>query len=245
MCAGLRRIVRIGTSGESVTEDLGNSGLHEAVDRTKLHKRDFWAVENRNYAAPHYRLEKSARLINKIAAGRRRTLLDVGCGPATLARLLDPGIEYFGIDIAIQEPADNLIEADFLDGPIDFRGRRFDLVVAQGVFEYVGAHQDQKLAEIAGTVADDGVFLASYVNFGHRDKRIYWPYSNVRPTDAFLASLRQFFTVEAYLPTSYHWVGREPRHPFLKAVEMPLAVKIPKLHQRLAVEYFFRCSPKH
>jgi SAM-dependent methyltransferase len=210
----------------------------------KTYKKDFWAVENRNYLQPHYRLEKSARLLNKIADRRPRRLLDVGCGPATLATLLDPNIEYFGIDIAIQKPADNLVESDFLENPIGFRGERFDLVVAQGVFEYVAAHQDQKMAEIAQLLTDDGVLLASYLNFGHRDTRIYKPYSNIQPTKAFLASLERHFTVEAYLPTSYHWVGREPRHPLLKALQMPITVKLPVVHRHLAVEYFFRSSPR-
>jgi SAM-dependent methyltransferase len=210
----------------------------------KIYKKEFWAVENRNYIRPHYRLEKSARLLNKIADRRRRTLLDVGCGPGTLATLLDPNIDYFGIDIAIQEPAAHLIESDFLDSPIEFRGERFDLVVAQGVFEYVGPHQDQKLTEISKVLADDGVFLASYLNFGHRDTRIYWPYSNVQSTEEFLASLERHFTVDAYLPTAYHWVGREPRHPWLKALQMPITVKFPVVHRHLAVEYFFRCSPR-
>ena len=47
-----------------------------------LYKKDFWSKENLEYSRPHYRLEKSARIINRIARGRRCTLLDVGCGPA-------------------------------------------------------------------------------------------------------------------------------------------------------------------
>ncbi|AEA28948.1 hypothetical protein Psed_6878 (plasmid) [Pseudonocardia dioxanivorans CB1190] len=208
----------------------------------KLYKRDFWAVENRNYTEPHYRMQKAARLLNRIAAGKRLTLLDIGCGPATLERLLHPNIEYCGIDIAIQEPRDNLIETDFLDEPIGFRGRKFDLIIAQGVWEYVGPHQDRKLAEIGPILEADGIFLTSYVNFDHRDKRIYRPYSNVQPPEGFLRSLRRRFTIDGYFPTSYHWVGREPRHPALKAIEMPVTIRVPVAHRHLAVEYFFRCS---
>ena len=103
-----------------------------------LYKKDFWSEENLKYSRPHYRLEKSARLINRLARGRERTLLDVGCGPATLMSLLEPNIKYYGIDIAIHDPAPNLIEADFLETPIRFDEKRFDIVLAQGVFRICG-----------------------------------------------------------------------------------------------------------
>jgi hypothetical protein len=60
-----------------------------SIDST-LYKKDFWGAENLKYSQPHYRLEKSARIINRLAQGRRRTLLDVGCGPATSMPLLHP-----------------------------------------------------------------------------------------------------------------------------------------------------------
>ena len=69
-----------------------------------VYKRDFWANENTKYTRPHHRMLKVARLVNRLAAGRNCRLLDVGCGPATLGHLLDPNVEYYGIDIAIQEP---------------------------------------------------------------------------------------------------------------------------------------------
>src|ERR1700761_9020136 len=116
--------------------------------RAQYYKKDFWRAENLKYSRPHQRLEKSGRVINKIAGGTARTLLDVGCGPATLQRLLTPNIQYFGIDISIPDPAPSLLEYDFLEAPIGFHGKRFDMVVAQGVFEYVGNFQEQKLEEI-------------------------------------------------------------------------------------------------
>ena len=62
--------------------------------------RDFWRQENLTYTKPHFRLEKSARLVNSLAAGKACDLLDVGCGPAALMQLLQPNIRYHGIDIA-------------------------------------------------------------------------------------------------------------------------------------------------
>ena len=45
-----------------------------------LYKKDFWSNENLKYGRPHYRLEKSARIINGLARDKECTLLDVGCG---------------------------------------------------------------------------------------------------------------------------------------------------------------------
>src|ERR1700757_2139811 len=119
------------------------------VDATeKYYKHDFWATENLKYAQPHFRLAKAARIIKRLARGKECELLDVGCGPATLASLLDKNLSYYGIDIAIQHPAPNLLQTDFLAGPIHFGAKQFDIIIAQGVFEYVGRFQAQKLAEI-------------------------------------------------------------------------------------------------
>ena len=109
----------------------------------RYYTRDFWSKENLKFVKSHFRMERAARIINAMAKGKESDLLDVGCGPATLMHFLDRNIHYYGIDIAIHEPAPNLIEADFLETPIKFGDRLFDIVLAQGVFEYVGAFQAQ------------------------------------------------------------------------------------------------------
>ena len=81
-------------------------------DAVKSYKKDFWDEENLKYAESHSRALKVARLVNKIARGRERDLLDIGCGPAGLRLLLDDNIHYYGIDIAIHNPAPNLIETE-------------------------------------------------------------------------------------------------------------------------------------
>ena len=88
-------------------------------------------------------------------------VLDVGCGPASLMPLLRSNIQYYGIDIAIHDPAPNLIEADLLETPIWFNDKRFHIVVAQGVFEYFGTSQSQKFTEIRTLLADGGKFLSA------------------------------------------------------------------------------------
>ena len=209
-----------------------------------LYKKDFWSEENLKYSRPHYRMEKAARLINRLARGREQTLLDVGCGPATLMSLLKPNIRYYGIDIAIQEPAPNLLEADFVEAPIRFGDKTFDIIVAQGVFEYVGRFQSQKFAEIAKLLNTDGTFVVSYVNFDHRQKDVYWPYSNVQPFNEFRKSLEENFRIRRFFPTSYNWNHWEPGRKVLRAANMHIKVNVPIVGPALAVEYFLICSPR-
>ena len=208
----------------------------------QYYKRDFWGKENLKFVEPHFRLEKAARIVNNIARDRECDLLDVGCGPATLMRLIDGNIHYHGIDIAIHDPAPNLIEADFLETPIEFGDRLFDIVLAQGVFEYVGTFQDQKFAEISRLLTENGKFLVSYWNFGHRNKDIYWPFSNIQPITDFRRSLARNFRIDKFFPVSHNWQHRGPGRKFIKAPQMHMNINIPFISPILAVEYFFICS---
>jgi SAM-dependent methyltransferase len=210
----------------------------------KYYKRDFWSEENLKFTRPHFRLEKSARIINKVAQGEERDLLDVGCGPATLSRLLDGNIHYYGIDIAIHEPAPNLIEADLLNGPIRFGGKQFDIVVAQGLFEYLGEFQSRKFAEIRELLRPDGRFILTYMNFGHHKKQIYWPFSNVQSMPEFRESLTRYFWIDRSFPVSHNWQHGSPRRRWLRAIQMPMNLNIPVVSPALAPEYFFICRPR-
>src|SRR5580658_712973 len=171
----------------------------------EVYKRAFWADENLKYTEPHFRLEKSARIVRAISRGKESDLLDVGCGPATLQRLLPQNVHYYGIDIAIHIPAPNLLETDFLENPIKFGDKTFDIVVAQGVFEYAGRSQSQKFSEIARLLNTGGTFFVSYVNFDHINKMLYRPYSNIQSFDEFRQALRRFFRIDRVIPTSHHW----------------------------------------
>jgi SAM-dependent methyltransferase len=211
---------------------------------TQAYKKDFWSKEHHKFTQPHFRLERCARIINKIARGRECDLLDVGCGPATLARLLHPNVRYHGIDIAVSDPAPNLLEMDFLQAPIAFGGASFDIVLAQGVFEYVEDMQSQKFAEIAGLLSQNGTFIVSYTNFGHRKKQLYAPFSNVRPIAEFRAGLARHFTVDKTFPVSHNWYHGQPSRWFMKAAQMNISLNIPLISPVLAVEYFFFCSAR-
>lgn len=224
----------------------GNGTAGGTGDGTSVqyYKRDFWSEENLKFSQPWYRLEKSSRIISRLAGGRECALLDVGCGPATLMRMLPPNISYHGIDIAIHDPAPNLIEADFLETPVRFGGKNFDIVIAQGVFEYVGEFQSQKLAEIAQLLADGGRFIVSYTNFAHRKREVYWPFSNVRSLADFRADLARYYTIDRIFPASHNWKHGQPSRKLVRAVNMHVNMNIPVISPVLAVEYFFICSSR-
>lgn len=206
------------------------------------YKRDFWINENLKYTQPHFRMAKAARIVNRIARGRECDFLDVGCGPATLKHLLHKRIHYYGIDVAIHSPAPNLLQMDFLETPIKFGDKQFDIILAQGVFEYVGSFQSQKLSEIKRLLNENGVFIVSYVNFDHCRKHVYWPYNNIQSFDDFHQSLARFFHIDRFFPTSQRWHHDEPRGRFMKTVQMHINVNIPVISRLFAVEYFFICS---
>lgn len=208
------------------------------------YKRDFWSKENLKYVEPHFRLEKSARLVNRIAEGRKCDFLDVGCGPATLSHLLNKNIEYHGIDIAIHNPAPNLIQTDFMENPITFQDKRFDIVLAQGVFEYSGTLQSQKFAEIKNILKENGTFFLSYVNFDHLNITRYHIYNNIQSFNIFKQSLRQFFAIKRIVPTSHHWHHREPNRRIMKDLQMNMNLNIPIVSSLFAIEYFFICTPR-
>src|SRR5262249_55381113 len=139
--------------------------------------------------------------------------------------------------------APNLIEMDILEKPISFEGREFDIIMAQGVFEYMGRFQSQKLAEISGILRDNGKFVVSYVNFDHRNREVIESYSNIQPLRDFRDSLGADFTKERLFPASHNWHHGPPNRWFLKGSQKPLNLNIPLISPQLAVEYFFICPP--
>jgi len=225
--------------------DESNVGTGRAVDSTaQTDPGKFWRKENLKFAEPHYRMVKAARIIKQLTQGRECTLLDVGCGPAALGRLLPANIDYYGIDIAIQDPAPNLLEADLRVAPIKFGDKRFGIVLAQGIFEYVGDTQSQKFAEIAAILDQDGKFIVSYWNFGHRNPEMYHAFSNVQSFDDFRTDLARYFRVDKFFPASHNWRPTGPSRRITRAINMPMKINIPFISPVLAVEYFFICSPR-
>jgi SAM-dependent methyltransferase len=226
------------------TSSKGMVPQRHISERASHYKRDFWDEENLKFSEPWYRLEKSARIISRLAGRRECALLDVGCGPATLMRLLPANIHYYGIDIAIHNPAPNFIEADLVESEVAFGDKRFDLIAALGVFEYVGRSQSQKFAEIKKILNRDGRFIVTYTNFGHRRKRVYEAFSNVQPLDSFRQDLQCHFRIDKSFPASHNWKHSQPSRNLVKNANMHLNANIPFVSRALAVDYFFICSPR-
>lgn len=211
----------------------------------KFLDKNYWLEENSRYTEPHFRLQKCARIVNGLAAGADCELLDLGCGPATLEKLLDPQIAYYGIDIAIHNPAPNLLEVDFAKDKIGFEDKIFDIVVAGGVFEYMGEEQRKKLDEIRSILKTDGRFVVTFTNFHHlHHNSDYYPYNNVLPLRNFMADLQNYFDILRWFPSSHNWNLSEPRRKWLKAINMNLNFKIPIFSRLFALNYFFICSPR-
>ncbi|HEU5478358.1 MAG TPA: hypothetical protein VFU90_00935, partial [Candidatus Tumulicola sp.] len=95
----------------------------------RYYAKDVWSDENLKYVEPHFRMLQCARVVTRLAEGRTPSLLDIGCGPATLRRLIPATVAYHGIDIAIHEQDPNLREADIVKSPITFRDQKFDIVI--------------------------------------------------------------------------------------------------------------------
>lgn len=209
-----------------------------------FYKRDFWIEENLVYAQPIFRSKRCARMIAKFAIGEQCDLLDVGCGPASLRRVLPPNVNYHGIDIAIHEPAPYLRELDFSERPIGFNDKRFRFVVALGVLEYMGRRQREKFSEIANILEPNGKFIMSYVNFRHIRKKIYAMYNNVQTIEEMRRGLEEVFRVEQIFPVCHHWRHKQPGRNALPALQMKIDSDIPVFSRLFAVEYFFVCSKR-
>ena len=172
-------------------------------------------------------MEKAARIINGLGRGRERSLARRRLRASHLGAPPAAEYQYYGIDISIPEPAPNLIEADLLASPIGFDDKRFDIVLAQGFFEYMGEFQRQKFAEIAELLNPGGTFVLTYVNFGHRDKEMYWPYNNVQPLGHFREDLHALFHDRKILPDLAQLEAFRAQPQALKAVNMHINANIP------------------
>ena len=57
------------------------------------------------------------------------------------------------------------------------------------------------------------IFIATYVNFDHRKRDMYWPYSNVQPFKDFRKSLAEHFKIRRFFPdlVSLESLGAQPQ----------------------------------
>lgn len=234
---------------ESLAMQGANGGmLVPSLQHDSSSTREYWERASLPYAEPYFRVEKCARIVTELAGGRPCDVLDVGCGPATLASLLPGSIRYFGIDLAIHEPADNLIECDLRTSPLRFREMTFDIVVAAGLFEYLGHAQDRVLREIRDILNPGGTFVVTYTNFEqifHRvpSVRAYdvGRYDNEQSLAEFRRKVQHYFVVDRWFPSSHNLSTREPTFRPSTAIQLPLQRRIPVLSRLFAVNCFFIC----
>ena len=139
----------------------------------------------------------------------------------------------------------DLTECDILQEPISSEEARFDLIVAQGLFEYLADSHSRKLAEIADLLAPHGKFIASYVNFDHRRPNHYWPYSCIQPAAHFRARLAEHFIIEKPLPTSHNWNHHEPERWYLRMPNMHINLNMPLVTRRQGVQYVYVCRRRN
>lgn len=210
-----------------------------------MYKRDYWSQESLRYSQAHYRLLKCANIINAISQKKSCDLLDVGCGPAILSEFLDKNINYYGIDGFISEPRPNLIQKDLTEHEIEFENKSFDIICAFGFFEYMDNLQRRKLYEINRILKPKGRFMTSFLNFQHRHPLLNPVYNNMISIEGFLTDLRTLFHVNEMYPTSYNWIGSEPRRDWLKRIQLPLKLNIPFFNNVLGVQFIFICSKDH
>ena len=147
-----------------------------AAERDPGEIRGHWNVRSFDFGGAHPRLILIATMI--LGLPEIMTMLDVGCGPAPLRDIVPRHIEYFGIDIAtsviaaMRDPAH--FEAVDLDERQEaFGGRRFDLVVCSGVFEYINRRQ-AFIDFLKRKVRPGGWLIMSFTNHQHRKDGLHW-----------------------------------------------------------------------
>lgn len=129
--------------------------------------QEHWNDRARAFGTPHARLRAIANLVASLPGGPG-TLLDLGCGPATLGSMLPSGTDYFGVDIVgdvmpVETSPDHFAVADLNRGEEPFPSRRFDVVVVSGMFEYI-RDPSAFINLLARKVRPGGHLILTYMN---------------------------------------------------------------------------------
>lgn len=206
--------------------------------------RGYWIEENLRYKHVYFRTVKIAHIINRLSRGKQCDLLDIGCGPETLSTLLEPNINYFGIDIAIHSPKQNLIELDIVHNPIEFREKSFDFVVAAGLFEYLGDQYEKKYSEIQRLLKPGGKFIVTYMNMKHCTKPYFPTWNYITSIERFKADLRKYFHVYHSFPSYYSNQPGDLTGSMIRKLQLHLNVNIPLLADKYGVNYIYITGPK-
>jgi len=155
------------------------------------------------------------RKVKELVGGRKRDLLDIGCGRPCDSMEDGSFIRYVGYGIGVDtkdcSPGFDFRKCDILDLP--FPDKSFDVVVAMEVLEHVD-DVDLALKNISRVLRDDGVFIMSTPNNNllWRTVWFFWVrtvgrmWNGTHETNLkkgeWLALLGKYFAVEA---SQTHW----------------------------------------
>ncbi|MGZ5322181.1 MAG: class I SAM-dependent methyltransferase [Solirubrobacterales bacterium] len=105
---------------------------------------------------------RHANFVEHVGPEPGMRILDMGCGPGELLRLM-PGTDYLGFDLnptyidAARKRFGDLGEFRCADvTTADFEGRRFDVVTAHGLLHHLDDEQADRLMALAASVLDEG-----------------------------------------------------------------------------------------
>ncbi|MFA6393954.1 MAG: class I SAM-dependent methyltransferase [Patescibacteria group bacterium] len=175
----------------------------------------YWSIESLKYQKPHERIRKIYREI--IKGSTSGSVLDIGCGPASLALLLQSGnFKYSGVDVFKQNiPSGryrvfDLEHDDFSNFPFD---EIFDVVVISGVIEYLSIERVRELLKYLRLKLSDRntKIIITYTNFSHYSRKIatYHPrWVMIKKIDDIREEFRAAgFSIVRFYP-SYYFIFR-------------------------------------
>jgi len=139
-------------------------------------KATYWAAETQKYSQTHLRIKRIASEINRLPI-KKGSVLDLGCGPATLNNLIDhKRFCYYGIDVFDQKISNGSYQRFDLEkgnwSRFPYR-QKFEIVVLSGVIEYLSLNRVRDiLRQIRESfIAEDGFIILTYTNFDHYSRK--------------------------------------------------------------------------
>jgi 2-polyprenyl-3-methyl-5-hydroxy-6-metoxy-1,4-benzoquinol methylase len=130
-------------------------------------KETYWHNEAPKYHWAHARLKLIAETIQRDAS--IRSVLDIGAGSGTLARLLGRGVRTLGLDITGRKEPDDVwppirfCDFDDADSFSALLDQPFDAVVISGVLEYLKDWRGILRLAATKAVKPNGLFLVSAI----------------------------------------------------------------------------------
>jgi O-methyltransferase len=139
-------------------------------------KAAYWVVEAQKYSQTHLRIKRVANEINQLPL-KNGSVLDLGCGPATLNNLIDyKRFHYYGVDVFDQHISNGIYKKfDFENGDwSEFPyQQKFEIVVLSGLIEYLSLDRIKNLLDQIreNLIAKNGYIILTYTNFDHYSRK--------------------------------------------------------------------------